>query len=157
MGIFKLSNLNTPDDPSEIAEKVAKKFLKKGYCLDFSIASLENEIDSILKNESQWSYRQKERLETELTAYFGETICRIFNAKWKGKYFKDFRRSGINYYSCSIQKNTFEFSPSHFFGYYFENGSKRKNPFKDYLHLTYYSKEDDAYVSLLNKIIEASN
>lgn len=157
MGIFKSSDPNTPDDPSEIAEKVAAKFLKKGYCLDFSIASLENEIDNILKNESQWRYKQKLRLEIELTAYFGETICRIFNAKWTGEYFKTFPRSGANYYLCKIRINKFEFAPSHFFEYYFANGSKRKNSFKNYLNHTYYSKEDDAYVGLLTKIIEASN
>lgn len=126
-------NFPNPDNPSEIAEKVSMKFLEKGYRLDFSILSLENEIDRILKNEPHENSEEKEILEAELTAYFGETICKIFNTEWTGQYFGALRRSGINYYSCIIKKNEFVFGPSHFFGYYFSNGSEKTKPFKDYV------------------------
>ena len=150
-------NYPDADDPTEIAEQVARKFSAKGYKLDFSIASLKNEIDRILKKEPKEEKYDKTLLEAELTAYFGESICRIFKAKWHGQYFGPFKRSGINYYSCRVRKNEFEFSPNHFFGYYFTNGSKRQHPFKGYLegYKSYFEDQEYVVEGLLIKLKKA--
>lgn len=136
-----------PDNPSKVAEKVAQKFHQKGYVLDFSIRSLKKEVDLILKNESYKELEEKATLEAEFTAYVGETICRVFQAQWEGQYFGPLHRSGINYYSCKVVKREFEFWPSHFFGYYFSNGSTRIRPFKDYLENHYYTVGGKEYIS----------
>lgn len=134
---MEIFNFPNPDNPSEVAEKVVQKFIAKGYVLDFSILSLEKEVDLILKNESYKELNERAILEAELTAYVGETMCRLFNAQWEGQYFGPLRRSGINYYSCKIIKGEFEFWPSHFFSYYYSNGSSITHPFKDYLENSY--------------------
>jgi hypothetical protein len=127
-------NFTNAVNPSEIAEKIATRFVKKGYQLDFTLGSLENEIDLILKNDKPNIFKRRKRLEAALTAYFGETICRLYKAKWSGYYFDGSSKMGDNYYFCKIEKGNFEFYPSHFFGYYFENGSDKETPFKEYLN-----------------------
>ena len=77
------------------------------------------------------------KLECELTAYIGETICQIFNAKWKGEYSSE--NWGQNYYTCKIEKDGFEFGPSHFIGYYLSNGKVNEGSFKEYLYSRDYS------------------
>ncbi|MEY8847326.1 hypothetical protein AB9K26_00805 [Psychroserpens sp. XS_ASV72] len=148
------SNYPNLDNPSEVAEKFANKLLGKGYNLDFSISSLEKEIDLILENELHKSSTNKEILEAELTAYFGETICRIFDAEWNGKYSG---ANGINFYLCKIKKGKFEFWPSHFFGYYLNNGKEDTGTFKDYLQFSYYFKGNKKFTEdgLLKKIEKA--
>ncbi|TDG36427.1 hypothetical protein EZJ43_07870 [Pedobacter changchengzhani] len=128
-----MKKLNEGDNPKQIAEKVSEKYLRKGFKLDFSLESLENEIDKILKNEIPKGRIETGKLVAELTAYLGETICRIFGARWIGIYYAS--NSGMNFYSCKIEKNDFEFSPSHFFSYYLSNGKEREGSFKDYLYV----------------------
>ena len=128
-----MRKLNEEDDPKQIAEKVSEKYLRKGYKLDFRLESLEKEVDKILENEIPKDEVASGKLEAELTAYFGETICRIFGARWKGVYYVE--NSGMNFYCCKIKKNGFEFSPSHFFGYYLSNGKNSEGSFKDYLYV----------------------
>ncbi len=128
-----MRKLNEGDNPKQIAKKVSEKYLRKGYNLDFSLKSLENEIDKILENEILKDALETRKLEAELTAYLGETICRIFSARWIGIYYAE--NSGMNFYSCKIEKNDFEFSPSHFFSYYLSNGKKSEGSFKDYLYV----------------------
>ena len=127
-----MNELLKGDDPRQVAEKASRKYLDKGYNLDFSLKSLENEIDKILETEKTKDSKKLEILESELTAYIGETLCRIFNCKWKGEFY--FENSGMNFYTCMIEKNGFEFGPSHFIGYYLNNGKKNEGSFKDYLH-----------------------
>jgi hypothetical protein len=126
------------DNPKDIAEIVSRKYLEKGYNLDFSLKSLENEIDKILENEIPEDWIESAKLDSELTAYFGETLCRIFDTTWKGEYFSE--NSGMNFYTCKIEKNGFEFGPSHFIGYYLSNGKESEGSFKDYLYSRDYSK-----------------
>lgn len=140
-------------NPKDFAEIVSRKYLEKGYDLDFSIKSLENEIDKILENEIPKDWVESAKLESELTAYFGETLCRIFDAKWKGEYYSE--NSGMNYYTSKIEIKGFEFGPSHFIGYYLSNGKENEGSFKDYL----YSRDDSKGIfkdflgdGLINKI-----
>jgi len=133
-----MNNMRRDDNPKDIAEIVSRKYLEKGYDLDFSLKSLENEIDKILENEISENCIESANLESELTAYFGETLCRVFDTKWKGEYYSE--NNGINYYTSKIEKNGFEFGPSHFISYYLSNGKENEGSFKDYLYSRDYSK-----------------
>lgn len=120
------------DDPVEVAKIVSEKYNKKGYNLDFSFQSLENEIDKILEKRALNFWISKSKLEAELTAYIGETLCRVFGAEWKGEYYY-YKCRGFNFDTCKIEKNNFEFKPSQFIGYYIYNGKKSAGTFKKYL------------------------
>lgn len=120
--------MNNKNNPTEIAQIVSDKYLKKGYQLDFSKKSLEQEIDSILENEI--TSNEPELIGSELVAYIGETICKLIGAQWSGDYYLN--NSGMNFYSCKIEKDEFEFKPSHFISYYISNGKKSEGSFKNY-------------------------
>ncbi|QXP58674.1 hypothetical protein [Olleya sp. HaHaR_3_96] len=133
-----MKKLPKGDNPKEAAEIVSKKYIEKGYTLDFSLKSLEYEMDKILENELPKDPIESSKFVSELTAYLGETLCRNFDTKWKGEYYLE--NSGLNYYTSKIEKNGFEFGPSHFLGYYLSNGKKSEGSFKDYLYSRDYSK-----------------
>ncbi len=148
-----MKKLPEGDNPNEVAEIVSKKYLDKGYNLDFSLKSLESEMDKILENEIPEDWIESAKLESELTAYFGETLCRIFETKWKGEYYVE--NSGMNFYTSKIKKNGIEFGPSHFIGYYLSNGKESEGSFKDYLYSRDYSEgifKDFLGGGLINKI-----
>ncbi|CAL2104675.1 protein of unknown function [Tenacibaculum sp. 190130A14a] len=130
---------NMPGDsnPSLIAEEVAKKFIAKGYKLDFSLQSLEEEIDKIINNPDTYKEGNTELLKAELSAYVGETFCRIFDAEDPGQYFAGGDRNGVNYYSYFIEKGRERFHPSHFFDRRLPIYDFSKKHFKDYLHYQY--------------------
>ncbi|CAM1343856.1 hypothetical protein [Tenacibaculum amylolyticum] len=117
--------------PTKIAEMVANKYTIKGYVLDFSLKSLQQEIDRILANETT-VLKNKDTLECELTAYFGETLCRLYEFSWSGTY--DRMKTGINYYTCKIVRDGFEIWPSHFLGYYMNNGKDDVGSFEKYIN-----------------------
>uniref|UniRef100_UPI0040496E05 hypothetical protein n=1 Tax=Flavobacterium sp. TaxID=239 RepID=UPI0040496E05 len=146
--------LPIPDNPKLVAEKFAKDYGEKGYKLDFSLESLKVEIDKILEMKASRNTDEIEKLESELTAYFGETLCRVFKAEWKGGYYGYKNRTGINFYLCRIKKGEFEFGPSNFFEYYFSNGKENTGSFNDYLNFSYYYKGNKKYITdgLLKKI-----
>ncbi len=145
--------MHQKDNPKEVAKIVSQKYYKKGYTLDFTVKSLENEIDKILENEIPKDWIESAELESELTAYIGETICQNFDSEWKGEYYS--KNSGMNYYSSRIKKNGFEFGPSHFIGYYLSNGKENEGSFKEYLYSRDYSEgifKDFLGGGLINKI-----
>lgn len=121
-----------PDNPKEIAEIVSKKYNKKGYVLDFTVKSLEDEIDKILDNRAGKFWVNSEKLNCELTAYIGETLRINFDVKWKGYYYS--KKNLVNFYTCKMEKNGFVFGPSHFIHYYLNNGKKSEGTFKEYLY-----------------------
>lgn len=121
------------DKPQKIAGECAEKYSRKAYQFDFSLISLENGIDAVLENEVGNHGDERAIIEAELTAYFGETLCRIFNTEWAGSYYGPLNRVGANYYTCKITKGEFELYPSHFIGYYLSNGKESEGTFKDYL------------------------
>ncbi|WP_299673461.1 hypothetical protein [uncultured Tenacibaculum sp.] len=130
--------MHKQDNPKKVAKIVSEKYNQKGYVLDFSIESLENEIDNILEKEIPQNWIESAKLESELTAYIGETICQLLNANWKGEYY--LKNSAMNFYTCKIEKNGFEFRPSHFISYYLSNGKQNEGSFKEYLYSRDYSK-----------------
>ncbi|MGJ8550768.1 hypothetical protein [Winogradskyella wichelsiae] len=83
-----MKKLPTGDNPKEVAEIVSKKYIEKGYTLDFSLKSLEYEMDKILENELPKAPIESSKFVLELTAYLGETLCRIFETKWMVKTFQ---------------------------------------------------------------------
>lgn len=46
----------------------------------------------------------------------------------------------MNFYTCKIEKNDFEFGPSHFICYYLSNGKNSEGSFNNYLYSENYSK-----------------
>jgi len=90
---------------------------------------------------------KEKSLEAELTAYFGETLCRLFDAEWKGSYYGYKNQNDVNFYTCRIKKNEFEFRPSKFFEYYFSNGKEDTGSFNDYLNFDYYYKGTEKYIT----------
>lgn len=127
-----MKKLSEGDNPKEFAKIVSKKYLDKGYNLNFTLKSLEDEIDKILETEIPIDWVASAKLASELTAYLGETLCQIFGTRWKGKFYIE--NIGMNFYFTKIQINEFEFGPSHFFGYYLKNGKGSEGSFKDYLY-----------------------
>lgn len=131
-------NLSEESNPTDIAKEVAKKYTAKGYKLDFTLESLEVEIDKIINNPI--TYKEEKDIDlliAELTVYVGETFCILFNADCPGQYFEGGIRKGANFYTYFIEKNGERFHPSHFFEYKLPIKDFTKNQFKEYLHYSY--------------------
>lgn len=123
-----------PADPKSCAEHFADIMGKKGYTLDFSLKSLETEIDRILEKYSKIEYQELNILEEFLTAYVGESLLRIFGGSWAGNFYGPLNRSGVNFYTSYMVINDFRFNPNHFIGYYLSNGKKSEGTFYEYLY-----------------------
>lgn len=127
------------DNPIEIASQFAMKTSAEGFSFDFSLLSLEFEIDKYLNKPNK--EETKLQVECELTAYIGETIRRLYSGEWTGEYFgpsSSYR--GPNFYTCKLRIGKFEFYPNHFIAYYLENGKKSEGTFYDYLYHRDFSK-----------------
>ena len=123
-----------PDNPTIFAEAFSKAESAKGYSFDFSLPSLESEVDKYLESLANINRQEKAEAERNLTAYIGETMCRLYNGKWTGEYYGSLNRHLINFYSCKVSIDGFDFWPSHFIGYYFENGEPTTGTFYNYLY-----------------------
>ena len=140
-------NSNDFDNPVEYAEMFANHMKKIGYNLDFTTASLENEIDKLISKHSRSRrfnnfmnslfknhWKSRLRFERYLTAYIGETLIRVYNGDWKGQYYGPDNPYGSNYYSTAITIGKFSFWPSHFIENYLTNGVKSTGTFYEYLY-----------------------
>lgn len=123
-----------PMNPKICAEDFAEIMNKKGYNLNFSLASLEKEIDEILEKYSKTGDNDREILEIFLTAYVGESLIRLFGGSWDGDFYASLNKAGINFYTSYMMINNFRFNPDHFIGYYLGNGKKSEETFYDYLY-----------------------
>lgn len=123
-----------PSDPKTCAKHFADLMEKKGYKLDFSLKSLETEIDRILEKYSKIEYQELNILEEFLTAYVGETLLHLFGGNWVGDFYGPLNRVGINFYTSYMVINDFRFNPNHFIGYYLSNGKKSEGTFYEYLY-----------------------
>jgi HEAT repeat protein len=136
------SNNYRGDDPAREAEQFAFFSKLNGFHFDFSLQSLEKEVDRYLEKiirENGTTRDAKgdaaEKLlaaEISLTAYIGETIKRLYGGRWAGPFDKSF--SGGNFYTFSLMIGKYEFFPSHFVDYYLTNGKESEGMFYDYLH-----------------------
>ena len=131
---------NTPQEsnPCKVAKAVANKYSLKGYTLDFSLESLETEIDKIINNPI--TYKEEKDIDfliAELTVYVGETFRILFNAVCPGQYFEGGKGNAANFYTYYVEKNGERFHPSHFFEYKLPIKDFTRNQFKEYLHYSY--------------------
>lgn len=126
------------DDPVKTAEAFSKRMKADGFLFDYSLKSLETEIDRFLEKLADTTDEIKEQTEIELTAYIGETIRRLYNGKWTGEF--NAEAGGVNFYLCKVSIGKFEFFPSHFIGYYLTNGKKSEGSFYEYLYTRNQSK-----------------
>lgn len=116
-------DFNKTDNPTLIAEEFAKSQMEKsnGYRFDFSIKSLDIELERYLENKHNKELNEREILNATLTAYLGETICRNFNAKWTGAYYGPLNPNGVNYYTCKISLYDSDFYVSRYFDAFFSD------------------------------------
>lgn len=128
-----MTDFNKGDNPTLFATEFAKEYKELGYNLDFTIDSLETEIDKILERNYKTNDEIRWKLESLLTAYIGECICKIFGGVWTGKFYGPKNPNGVNYYLCEITINNQRFYPSRFVEYYFSNGKESEGTFKNYL------------------------
>lgn len=128
------------DDPVRASESFVKTAAKEGFSFDFSLKSLEFEIDKYLEKYYPLEEESKLRTECDLTAYIGETIRRLYQGEWAGEYFSSSSSHGQNFYTCKVKIGKFVFSPNHFIAYYLSNGKESEGTFYDYLYNRDYSE-----------------
>lgn len=86
-----------PNNPAEIAEMFSTERSENSYILDFSLQSLEVEINRFLETEDIGKDNRSNACKLE--AYIGESLCRIFNGNWTGYYFgHDDPRNAVNFF-----------------------------------------------------------
>jgi hypothetical protein len=127
-----MNNART-SDPALCAVLFAEKMRAVGYCLDFSLKSLSEEVDKLLESklfsgrgsEAEWQD------EAGLEAYVGETLSRLFDGQWIGSFRED--NPGPNYYLSWVQFGEAKYFPSMFLSYRISNGKEHEGTFEDHL------------------------
>ena len=122
--------MKTPEDPIEAADNFAEEASKERFLFDFSLESLESEVDRYLDKYATSDDGSRHRIESDLTAYIGETVRRLYGGEWAGEY----RRQSSDFYTCKVKIGKFDFYPSHFISYYLSNGKESEGTFYHYLH-----------------------
>lgn len=123
-------------DPSLAATTFAEQMRQLGFHLDFSLASLSNEVDKLLRSEhfnnhddaSQWA------AEAKLGAYIGEVLRLAFNGRWEGTYRDD--HAGSNIYTSSVWFGEYRYCPHMFLGYRVSNGEHSMGTFAEHIART---------------------
>ncbi len=127
-------SVSEPMSPGICAKHFAEIMNRKGFNLDFSLKSLEIEIDKVLECYSEIKVRDMEILEAWLTAYIGESLLICFGGRWIGNFYGPLCKTGVNFYTSYMIINDFRFNPNHFISYYQNNGKKSEGTFYDYLY-----------------------
>jgi len=164
----KYTNSNDFDDPTKIADIFAKQMFKEGYAFDYSLESLEIEIDKFLLKYSfrkgkngiydkifKTRYWKRHQVETYLTAYIGVTLIKLYGGKWIGGFYGPENPFGSNFHTSIILIKNYQFNPNHFISYYLSNGKKEEGTFYEYLYSRsqhYGILKDFLGGGLLNKI-----
>jgi hypothetical protein len=113
-------------DPVGTAEAFAAGLRAAGYALDFSMASLETEVDRALllplfhRGREHIATNAEERNEAALGAYVGETLRRLFGGEWVGSFDPDSTLG--NFYLSAVRFGEFWFRPHAFVSYRLTNG-----------------------------------
>lgn len=150
-----MNDIQNLRNPIEVAEYFSNIQIRYGFKFDFSLESLEKEVDRFLENNTNLSAYVKTIVESLLTAYIGETICRLYQGKWCGEFCGPLSLTGSNYYLCWIEIGDYKYKPSHFIEYYLEHGKENEDTFYNYLYNSNKSQEihsDFLGGGLLNKI-----
>ena len=115
------------------AEEFVEKMSAYGYKLDFSLKSLEEDIDNMIESEDvdlSDSSEVGSINQTGLEAYIGETLTMLFRGKTKGEF-----RSGKlnrNFYFSYIEFGKFRYYPSDFIRLRLSNGPE-EGSYKEHL------------------------
>lgn len=115
------------------AEEFVKKMSAYGFKLDFSLKSLEEDIDNIIESEDvdfSDSPEPGSINQTGLEAYIGETLTLLFKGKPKGQF-----KSGKlnrNFYFSYIEFGKFRYYPSDFIRFRLSNGPE-EGSYKEHL------------------------
>jgi hypothetical protein len=120
-------------DVASIAESFARDMKEAGVPLDFTMHSLEVEIDALLERYKDDLAREDSygwRLTAGLEAYVGETLARLLNGAWKGTF--NSVNPGSNMYTSYVEFGAYKYYPSHFLGYRITNGLTQ-GTFKEHL------------------------
>jgi hypothetical protein len=122
-----MSNTNT------IATEFANRMTSKGINLDFTLSSLETEIDKIIEDIDN-TIDDKDKISIidriGMEAYVGEVLLSFFKGTRQGKF--DENNPGANFYLSSISFGDYAYYPSHFLSYRFLNGPA-EGKFRDHL------------------------
>ena len=121
--------INFKKDADEFVEKMSAC----GFKLDFSLKSLEEDIDSMIESEdvdlsdspNVGSFNQ-----TGMEAYIGETLTMLFNGKPKGEFKSG--KSHRNFFFAYIEFGKFRYYPSDFIRLRLSNGPG-EGSFKEHL------------------------
>ena len=112
-------------DPAAIALDFATAHSASGFRLDFSLESLETEIDRLLALPIFFRGRegsptdQESRNQAGISAYVGETLRRLFQGRWGGEFYPD--RNEVNFYTSFVDFTGYRYWPSHFISYRLTN------------------------------------
>ncbi len=112
-------------DPVITAEDFAARHSALGFRLDFSLESLETEIDRLLaqpifhRGREGSRSTEEARNEAAISAYAGETIRRQFQGRWVGVFNPDQPES--NFYTSFVQFGGYRYWPAHYFAYRLTN------------------------------------
>ena len=106
-----------------IASEFAKRMTLIGFNLDFTLNSLDTEIDKIIEDkentvDDQDNISVVDRVGIE--AYVGEALLLLFKGTRQGKFNEN--NPGANFYMSSISFGDYAYYPSHFLNYRFSNG-----------------------------------
>lgn len=113
------------DNPVVAAIEFSEQHTGPGCRLDFSLGSLQSEVDSVLelpiffRGREGTSTDNQERSEAALCAYVGETLSRLFNGTWGGDFYPDCPAS--NFYTSFVDFGDYRYWPSHFIAYRLTN------------------------------------
>jgi hypothetical protein len=112
-------------DPIAIAVHFAAVHSTSGFRLDFSLGSLETEIDRVLELPIFFRGRNgspsdgEERAAAALGAYVGEALRRLLGGKWGGRFHPD--SNARNFYESFVEFGGCRYWPSHFISYRLTN------------------------------------
>jgi hypothetical protein len=132
----KMESVDIAGDPVIAAEDFAARHSSLGFRLDFSLESLETEIDRLLAQPifhrgREGSLSQEEaRNEAAISAYVGETIRRLFQGRWAGVFHPD--QPASNFYTSFVQFGSYRYWPAHYFAYRLTNWPQ-EGTFSEYL------------------------
>jgi hypothetical protein len=123
-------------DPVTTAEAFAAEQSAAGYALDFSLASLETEVDRLIDMPMFHHGRERppseaeERNEAGLAAYIGEALRRLFGGVWVGSFHPG--STALNFYRSFVMFGGYRFEPHLFVAYRLTNGGC-EGSFRTYL------------------------
>jgi hypothetical protein len=121
-----LGTLHPAGDPVTTAEAFAAERTAAGYPLDFSLASLETEVDRLIElplfhhGREGSATEAEQRNESVLAAYIGEAQQRLFAGEWVGSFHRG--STALNFYRSIVMFGGYRFEPHLFVAYRLTNG-----------------------------------